>query len=277
MSSILNSISPGDLQVQHVPREKPVKEDSILDLMQNPEIEFETYYKPEIKIPIPVLEENLYYDPKEYPEDVQQYTSITDLLENSEIELTTCPKLENKLDDLNTGFGEKHDLHYEDPCKKPELKTPLYVQNYLSEFITEEEKAAARHSLGLFNKHDIVAMSLLTAEDGDPSNSQWEEATVKQLRKGDKFFAPFTLFKAVYDSSGKSLQDSFDNIHSLLQEQQKILTEIRDRSSSKHVQSLGDIQVFLQGFKNGDNLHKTLTTMDQNMLRFQKTGQIFTK
>ena len=42
MSSILNSISSGDLQVQHVPKEKPVKEDSIIELLQNSEIEFET-------------------------------------------------------------------------------------------------------------------------------------------------------------------------------------------------------------------------------------------
>lgn len=276
MSSILNSISQGDLQVQHAPREKPVKEDSIIELLKNPEIEFEIYYKPEIEIHNPVLEDDVYYDPPEYDENIENSstTSISDLLENSEIELTTCPKLENKLEDINTGFGENQDLHYEDPCKKPELKTPLYAQNYLSEFVTEEEKAAARHSLGLFNKEDIVAMSLLTAEDEEPSQQQWEEATTKQLRKGDKFFAPFTLFQAVYDSTGQSLQSRFDNLHAILSSQQAAIDKINERSIGKDIKSLGDIKVFLAGFNNGDNLHNTLTNMDKEMLRFEKTGDI---
>ena len=58
MISILNSISSGDLQVQQVPGEIPVKEDSIIELLQSSEIEFDT-----------------------------------------------CPKLEGKLDNFNTGFG----------------------------------------------------------------------------------------------------------------------------------------------------------------------------
>jgi hypothetical protein len=95
--------------------------------------------------------------------------SIINLLQNSEIEFTTCPKIEDKLLNMTTGFGENNDLHYETPCKKPELNIPLYLNNYLSEFKTEEEKAAARHALGLYNKGDVVAMSLLTAEDDLPT------------------------------------------------------------------------------------------------------------
>jgi hypothetical protein len=108
--------------VQQAPKEKPVKEDSIIELLQNSEIEFET-----------------------------------------------CPKLEDKLENVNTGFGENNDLLFETKCKVPELKVPLYQNNYLSEFKTEEEKAAARHALGIYNKGDVVAMSLLTAEDGLPT------------------------------------------------------------------------------------------------------------
>ena len=69
MSSILNSISAGNLQVQQAPEVKPVKEDSIIDLLQN-----------------------------------------------TEIELVTCPNIENSLDNVNTGFGEGNELHYETPC-----------------------------------------------------------------------------------------------------------------------------------------------------------------
>jgi hypothetical protein len=132
MSSILNSISMGELQVQNVPEVTPIKEDSIIDLLQSSEIEFDT-----------------------------------------------CPKLENRLDNFNTGFGENNDLHFEDTCKKHTLKTPLYQENYLEEFKTEEEKAAARRALGLYNKHDVVAMSLLTAEDSLPSIQQILNTSVK--------------------------------------------------------------------------------------------------
>lgn len=227
MSSILNSISSGDLQVQEVPREKPVKEDSIIELLQSFEIEFET-----------------------------------------------CPKLEDKLENINTGFGENNDLHFEDKCKKPELKVPLYQENYLSEFKTEEEKAAARHALGLYNKGDVVAMSLLTAEDKLPSTQDWANATIKQLRKGDKFFTPVTSFKSVYDSSGITLDVRFNEINSLIIQHQKEIVKINQVSAGEMIESLGDVKLFLQGFNNGDNLYNTLDNMNQEMLRFEKTGQI---
>lgn len=211
--------------------------------------------------------------PKEKP---VKEDSIIELLQNSEIEFETCPKLEDKLEDINTGFGENNDLHYETKCKLPELKVPLYQQNYLSEFVTEEEKAAARHSLGLYNKGDVVAMSLLTAEDSLPSSQDWSEATIKQLRKGDKFFTPITSFKAVYDTSGVTLDTRLNDINSLIIQQQKEIFKITQVSNNVNITSLGDVTAFLLGFNNGDNLHTVLDDMDQEMLRFEKTGQIET-
>lgn len=226
MSSILNSISAGDLQVQKAPEIKPVKEDSIIDLLQSSEIEF-----------------------------------------------ATCPK-EEKLDDFNTGFGNNNDLYYEAPCKQPELKTPLYRDNYLREFVTEEERAAARHALGLYNKGDVVAMSLLTAEDGPPSDALWAEATIKQLRKGDKFFTPYTSFNAVFDTEGYTLTNRMGEINRVLIQQQKEIAKINEVSKEDTISSLGDVRLFLKGFNNGDNLHTTLDEMNQEMVRFEKTGQI---
>lgn len=227
MSSILNSISQGDLQVQETPREKPVKEDSIVELLQNSEIEFQT-----------------------------------------------CPKPQNNLNNFNTGFGENNDLHYEPLCKQHKLNTPLYRENYLKEFSSEEEKAAARHALGLYNKGDIVAMSLLTAQDDLPSKSEWDECTIKQLRKGDKFFAPITSFSAVYDSEGVTLEIRLKETKQLISEQQKEIAKITQVSREQEITSLGDVKAFLQGFNNGDNLHDTLEDMNQEMLRFENTGQI---
>jgi hypothetical protein len=95
--------------------------------------------------------------------------SIIELLQNSEIEFENCPRHDDKDITFDTGFGENNDLHFEDKCKKPILKTPLYKNNYLNEFVTEEEKAAARHSLGLYNKGDVVTLALLATEEGEPS------------------------------------------------------------------------------------------------------------
>ena len=226
MSSILNSISAGDLQVQKTPEIKPVKEDSIIDLLQGAEIEFET-----------------------------------------------CPKIEEKFENINTGFGDKHDLYFETKCK-PKLNTPLYRDNYLQEFVSEEEKAAARHALGLYNKGDVVAMSLLTAEDNPPSDAEWTEAGLQQLRKGDKFFVPYTAFAAVFDSNGNTLEHRMSDVHNLITQQQKEIAKINAVSTESNISSLGDIRLFLQGFNNGDNLQTTLDGMNQEMLRFEQTGQI---
>lgn len=227
MNSILNSISSGNLQVQELPREVPVKEDSIIELLQSSEIEFET-----------------------------------------------CSKLENSLEGFNTGFGENNDLHYKDPCQKPALKTPLYQENFLREFITEEDKAAARHALGLYNKGDIVAMSLLTAEDSLPTEQERNNSTIKQLRKGDKFFNPVTSIHAIYDSKGVTLDVKLKELNSLIVEQQKELVKINQPSNLQTISSLGDVKIFLQGFNNGDNLHAMIDKINQEMLRFEVTGQI---
>lgn len=228
MNSILNSISSGDLQVLDTPRENPVKKDSIIDLLQNSEIEFKT-----------------------------------------------CLKLEsNNLQNFNTGFGKNNDLQYNDICKKPELNTPLYKENYFNEFQSEEEKASARHALGLYNKDDVVMMSLLTAEDTLPSKSDFENVIIKELRKGDRFFAPVTSFNAVFDSQGVTLTKKLKDISSLIKESQNEILKINQTSDSKNISSLGDVKLFLKGFNNGENLQDTLNKLDQEMLRFEITGQI---
>ena len=179
--------------------------------------------------------------------------------------------------DFNTGFGERNDLHYETACSRPKLKTPLYQENYLNEFSTEEERAAARHALGLYNKGDVVAMSLLTAEDGIPSTPHLKEISVKQLRKGDVVFAPVTVFSAVFDTKGDSLEYKVQEIHTLINKQQSDIRKINDVSTSDTITSLGDVKQFLQGFNNGDHLNEILDDINQGVLRFENTGQILNK
>ena len=268
MSSILNSISQGDLQVQSEPRDKPNKKDSIIELLQSSEIEFKPCPPEEIK-------EEVYIEFKELPkEEPSNENSIPDLIINSEIELGPCVPPDIPIIDFNTGFGANQDIHYETPCSEPKLKIPLYQENFLREFVTEEEKAAARHSLGLYNKGDVVAMSLLTAEPTLPNKSDWENSSVKQLRQGDTFFTPVTAFKAVYDTSGTTLDVIINQINLLVTEQQKKISKIIEPSNQDTITSLGDVTLFLKGFNNGEILHNTIDDMNREMLRFEKTGQI---
>lgn len=227
MNSILNSISSGDLQVQQSPRDIPIKQDSIINLFQNSEIEFKT-----------------------------------------------CPEFKKNLENFNTGFGENNDLHYESLCKSPELKTPLYQENFLREFVTEEEKAAARHALGLYNKDDVVMMSLLTAEDQVPNQSVWKDVSIKQMRKGDQFFTPYTQIKAVYDNDGISLETKLKDLNKLISNNQKEISNIINTSNSSEITSLGDVKQFLKGFDNKNTLKETINEIDQKILRFDITGEI---
>lgn len=199
--------------------------------------------------------------------------SVIQLLQSSEIEFKTCPGF-NNLDSFNTGFGKNNDLHYQTPCTKPELNTPLYQENYFSEFKTEEEKAAARHALGLYNNTDVVLMTLLTAENGVPSQDVWKQAEIKQMQNGYEFFIPLTSFNAVYDSSGKTLDYKMKEIQSAIQNNQQELDKINQTSSGNTITSLKDVKLFLEGFNNGETLRETIDNIDQQMVRFEKTGQI---
>ena len=268
MSSILNSISSGNLQVQPAPRDAPVKEDSIIELLQNSEIEFKPCPPEEIK-------EEVYIEFKELPkEEPSNENSIPDLIINSEIEIGPCVPPDIPSIDFNTGFGANQDVHYETPCSEPKLKVPLYHENFLREFVTEEEKAAARHALGLYNKGDVVAMSLLTTDPSLPTKQDWENSTIKQMKQGDLFFTPITTFRAIYDSAGSTLDTVINKINSLIVEQQKEIAKINEPSNTTIISSLGDVKTFLKGFNNGENLHDNLENMSKEMLRFESTGQM---
>lgn len=57
------------------------------------------------------------------------------------------------LNKIETGFDNKNQAYVE--CKKPQLKTHLSKENYLSEFKTESEKNLARINLGVYSKEEI--------------------------------------------------------------------------------------------------------------------------
>ena len=117
-------------------------------------------------------------------------------------------------------------------------------------------------------------MSLLTAEDTNPTKLNWAEIPFKELRKGDKPFSPVTSFSAVFNSSGVSLTTILKDIQTTVKEHQKVITDITKISNSKQITSLGDVKLFLEGFNNGDNLKETIDEINQNTLRFETTGQM---
>lgn len=57
------------------------------------------------------------------------------------------------IENIETGFGCDNQLVVE--CPKPEYKTHLCKENYLSEFKTEAEKVLARNNLGVYSKKEI--------------------------------------------------------------------------------------------------------------------------
>lgn len=227
--------------------------------------------------------------------NVEDY--VVNLLQNSEIEFNSCSD-HNNLNNFNTGFGGNNDLHYETECVDPDtnnfntgfevnneihhkteckihnIKTPLYQENYFSEFKTEEERQAARHALGLYTNTDVVLMSLLTTEDTIPSQQKWEKATIKQMQKGYEFFLPLTSFNAVYDSSGVTLNSRMSELQKLISDTQKDIDKLTQVSSEANISSLGDVRLFLEGFNNTETLRDTIDNIDRQMVRFEKTGEI---
>lgn len=57
------------------------------------------------------------------------------------------------LESVDTGFGNKNTLIKD--CPKPKFKTPMYEENYLSEFNSESEKKLARYNLGVYSKDEV--------------------------------------------------------------------------------------------------------------------------
>lgn len=205
-----------------------------------------------------------------------QKDDTIEFLQNSGIGFGTCSTCQDTDTDyeFQTGFDSHDVLYLEKECSKPKLNIPLYKENFLSEFKTEEEKATARHALGLYNKGDVVGMSLLTTDDGLPSGAQWLEAEILQLKRGDKFFTPLTSTDSVYDSEGTTLSTRLSNLQTSILEQKKEITKLTKISTEKTITSLGDVKVFLQGFNNGDVLKDTLDEITQGQIRFEKTGEI---
>lgn len=54
---------------------------------------------------------------------------------------------------VDTGFGNGNTLIKD--CPRPKFKTPMYEENYLSEFDSETERKLARNNLGVYSKDEV--------------------------------------------------------------------------------------------------------------------------
>lgn len=60
------------------------------------------------------------------------------------------------IDTINSGFGALNTLIKD--CPKAEYKTPLFKENFLSEFNTEEEKLKVRDHLGVVGLKEVIEL-----------------------------------------------------------------------------------------------------------------------
>ena len=188
--------------------------------------------------------------------------------------IKTCTTNSKVSTTFNTGFGASNELHYQDNCKKPTLHTPLYKENFLSEFKTKEDKALARKSLGIQNYEDVVVNQTLTTDSSEPSKQQLLTPAIKKLLQGNSFFSPITVTKAVYDQQGNNLETRLETLKKLINTNAITINSLNNETQGNQISSLGDFKKFVRGFKNGDDLKQIIDEVKEDMLKFQITGNI---
>lgn len=63
------------------------------------------------------------------------------------------PNKDSIIESVDTGFGNNNTLVKD--CPRPQYKTPMYEENYLSEFNSETERKLARQNLGVYSKDEV--------------------------------------------------------------------------------------------------------------------------
>ena len=176
-------------------------------------------------------------------------------------------------DSIDTGFDTQSSLDY-NPCSPRPLSQPLYKENYLGEFETEEEKRIARHNLGLFDDKDIVAMSLITTDKAVTNKDILDLLEIKAINQGNVPFAPQTTATAVLVKQGNTystLQEVLRQQSSSIERANSRIDQLLNKSTSgAAIKTVGDINAFLSGFKNTE----TLKEIVKDHLLFESKGTI---
>ena len=176
-------------------------------------------------------------------------------------------------DSIDTGFDTQSSLDY-NPCSPRPLSQPLYKENYLGEFETEEEKRIARHNLGLFDDKDIVAMSLITTDKAVTNKDILDLLEIKAINQGNVPFAPQTTATAVLVKQGNTyntLQEVLRQQSSSIERANSRIDQLLNKSTSgAAIKTVGDINAFLSGFKNTETLREIV----KDHLLFESKGTI---
>lgn len=176
-------------------------------------------------------------------------------------------------DSINTGFDIQGSLDY-NSCSTRPLSQPLYKENYLGEFETEEEKRIARHNLGLFDDKDVVTMSLITTDDAITNTDILDLLKIKTINQGNIPFAPQTTATAVLVKQGNAystLQEVLGKQSSSIEKTNSRIDQLLNKSTSgTAIKTIGDINAFLSGFKNTETLRGIIT----DHLLFESKGTI---
>ena len=176
-------------------------------------------------------------------------------------------------DSIDTGFDTQSSLDYK-PCSPRPLSQPLYKENYLGEFETEEEKRIARHNLGLFDDKDIVAMSLITTDKAVTNKDILDLLEIKAINQGNVPFAPQTTATAVLVKQGNTyntLQEVLRQQSSSIERANSRIDQLLNKSTSgAAIKTVGDINAFLSGFKNTETLREIV----KDHLLFESKGTI---
>ena len=176
-------------------------------------------------------------------------------------------------DSIDTGFDTQSSLDY-NPCSPRPLSQPLYKENYLGEFETEEEKRLARHNLGLFDDKDVVAMSLITTDKAITNKDILDLLEIKAINQGNVPFAPQTTAPAVLVKQGNAyntLQEVLRQQSSSIERANSRIDQLLNKSTSgAAIKTVGDINAFLSGFKNTETLREIV----KDHLLFESKGTI---
>ena len=176
-------------------------------------------------------------------------------------------------DSIDTGFDTQSSLDY-NPCSPRPLSQPLYKENYLGEFETEEEKRLARHNLGLFDDKDVVAMSLITTDKAITNKDILDLLEIKAINQGNVPFAPQTTATAVLVKQGNTystLQEVLRQQSSSIERANSRIDQLLNKSTSgAAIKTVGDINAFLSGFKNTETLREIV----KDHLLFESKGTI---
>lgn len=121
---------------------------------------------------------------------------------NTQIQFTNKSRYneDSIIQSVDTGFGYRNTLIKD--CPRPQFKTPMYEENYLSEFNSETERKIARQNLGVYGKDEIhKIVSDIVNKDTDSFitkqelNETLSEFVMSELKSSVNYDIPNKLFQ----------------------------------------------------------------------------------